>query len=49
MSTVQALEREVVEQWFATKHRAEAEGRDVAIAIREFTRTRSHQKQVKQS
>ncbi len=41
--------REVVEQWFANKRCAEAEGRDVAVAMREFTQARSHQAHVKQS
>ena len=36
----------VVEQWFTTKRRAEAEGRDVAIALREFTQVRSPQARV---
>jgi catechol 2,3-dioxygenase-like lactoylglutathione lyase family enzyme len=40
--------QEVVEQWFANKRRAEAEGRDVAVAMREFTQARSHQKKVKE-
>lgn len=41
--------REVVGQWFANERYAEAEGRDVAVAMREFTHTCSHQTHVKQS
>jgi hypothetical protein len=41
--------REVVGQRFANERYAEAEGRDVAVAMREFTQARSHQAHVKQS